>query len=235
MMKFAMSVAALMASVSAMPASAGAFLVEVGTTLGSPNGSSGAVDSPRFRITNTTTGSMTEPYLQRLTLALDVTSKYTINDFTSFAGGGINGGTDDAPGVNTPAEGPLPSKVGTLTYGLSNFDPGAYSSFRVDFGTVSNPGLATDFRQVLFNGANTLTGTFSDGSIARVTFSGSTTANPASFSFNSTPVGVAAAVPEPATWAMMILGMGAVGYAMRRRIKVSEVNFTNKVRAIAAS
>jgi hypothetical protein len=43
------------------------------------------------------------------------------------------------------------------------------------------------------------------------------------------------AVPEPASWAMMILGMGAVGYAMRRRIKTSEVNFTNKVRAIAAS
>lgn len=27
------------------------------------------------------------------------------------------------------------------------------------------------------------------------------------------------AVPEPATWAMMILGMGAVGFAMRRRQK----------------
>jgi hypothetical protein len=27
------------------------------------------------------------------------------------------------------------------------------------------------------------------------------------------------AVPEPATWAMMILGMGAVGFAMRRRRK----------------
>lgn len=46
---------------------------------------------------------------------------------------------------------------------------------------------------------------------------------------------VNAAVPEPATWAMMILGMGAVGYAMRRRVKVSEVNFTNHVLAIAAS
>ncbi|MGR6331175.1 PEPxxWA-CTERM sorting domain-containing protein [Sphingomonas sp. XXL09] len=30
-----------------------------------------------------------------------------------------------------------------------------------------------------------------------------------------------AAVPEPATWALMILGMGAVGFAMRRRSKVS--------------
>lgn len=29
------------------------------------------------------------------------------------------------------------------------------------------------------------------------------------------------AVPEPATWAMMILGMGAVGFAMRRRHKVA--------------
>ena len=32
---------------------------------------------------------------------------------------------------------------------------------------------------------------------------------------------VAAAVPEPAAWAMMILGMGAVGFAMRRRQKVT--------------
>jgi hypothetical protein len=29
--------------------------------------------------------------------------------------------------------------------------------------------------------------------------------------------GVSAAVPEPATWAMMLLGFGAVGFAMRRR------------------
>jgi hypothetical protein len=31
----------------------------------------------------------------------------------------------------------------------------------------------------------------------------------------------AAAVPEPATWAMMILGMGAVGFAMRRKSNVT--------------
>ena len=30
-----------------------------------------------------------------------------------------------------------------------------------------------------------------------------------------------AAVPEPATWGMMIFGMGAVGFAMRRRKKVT--------------
>lgn len=32
---------------------------------------------------------------------------------------------------------------------------------------------------------------------------------------------VAGAVPEPATWGMMILGMDAVGFAMRRRQKVT--------------
>ena len=29
------------------------------------------------------------------------------------------------------------------------------------------------------------------------------------------------AVPEPATWAMMMLGFGSMGYAMRRKNKVS--------------
>ena len=31
---------------------------------------------------------------------------------------------------------------------------------------------------------------------------------------------LAAAVPEPATWALMLMGFGAVGYSMRRRSKV---------------
>lgn len=33
------------------------------------------------------------------------------------------------------------------------------------------------------------------------------------------------AVPEPATWAMMILGMGAVGYAMRRQKAAGQVSY----------
>jgi hypothetical protein len=33
--------------------------------------------------------------------------------------------------------------------------------------------------------------------------------------------GAVAAVPEPATWALMILGFGAVGVAMRRRHSVA--------------
>ena len=30
---------------------------------------------------------------------------------------------------------------------------------------------------------------------------------------------VAAAVPEPATWAMMLIGFGAAGFGMRRRTR----------------
>jgi hypothetical protein len=56
------------------------------------------------------------------------------------------------------------------------------------------------------------------------------TANSVTFSFADQPLfattylsatiqSAVAPVPEPATWAMMILGMGAVGFAMRRRQK----------------
>jgi hypothetical protein len=42
------------------------------------------------------------------------------------------------------------------------------------------------------------------------------------------------AVPEPASWAMMILGMGAVGYALRRKVRASEVKFNARIKGIAA-
>ena len=42
------------------------------------------------------------------------------------------------------------------------------------------------------------------------------------------------AVPEPATWGMMILGMGAIGFAMRRRVRASEVKFDTKIKRLAA-
>lgn len=43
----------------------------------------------------------------------------------------------------------------------------------------------------------------------------------------------AAAVPEPATWGMMILGFGVVGAAMRRRVRASEVRFETKIKRIS--
>ncbi len=41
-------------------------------------------------------------------------------------------------------------------------------------------------------------------------------------------------VPEPATWALMILGFGAIGFAMRRAKIRSDVRFDEKIKRIAA-
>ena len=41
-----------------------------------------------------------------------------------------------------------------------------------------------------------------------------------------------AAVPEPATWGMMILGMGAVGFALRSAKRRSEKKFETKIKNI---
>lgn len=56
-------------------------------------------------------------------------------------------------------------------------------------------------------------------------------------SFTAAPVPaatpVAAAVPEPATWGMMILGMGMMGGVLRRRVRASEVKFNAQIKRIA--
>jgi len=55
----------------------------------------------------------------------------------------------------------------------------------------------------------------------------STTGSSTTYNFEVAP----GAVPEPATWAMMILGMAAVGYAMRR----SNVKFDAKIKRMTAA
>jgi hypothetical protein len=72
--------------------------------------------------------------------------------------------------------------------------------------------------------------TFNLGGIAPATGTGFTTASAATAlstfraqaggSLQSDPAPTFVAVPEPATWAMMIVGMGLVGFARRRRSNV---------------
>jgi hypothetical protein len=128
---------------------------------------------------------------------------------------------------------------------LAAIDGGAFTqiaTFNQSGDSVANRVLnfapLTGFSNVVFrivaNSSTAANGTpLATGGTFRVQNYAGTPNNP--FSINGDVTAIAAAVPEPASWAMMILGMGAVGFAMRRRMKVSKVNFTNKLRAIAAS
>lgn len=97
-----------------------------------------------------------------------------------------------------------------------------------------------DFSGLTFAGGATLTGFSLDTNLSGLTSSDiSFTSNSIEFnasglSFANAPYYVklnlstsSGAVPETATWAMMIVGMGAVGFAMRRRQTVApRVSYT---------
>jgi hypothetical protein len=99
-----------------------------------------------------------------------------------------------------------------LTPGFADFGPGTadYSGDAdlVDLGLSFAVGADGLLRLEFFED-------FDDGSVAP-----DGVWNSGSITFTYTPSGVGA-VPEPATWAMMIGGFGVVGGAMRRRQKVS--------------
>ena len=74
-----------------------------------------------------------------------------------------------------------------------------------------SPGISRVFTNpVWINGANTVTFVVENGT-------GGNTGNPVGLKVSS----VLSAVPEPGTWLLMILGLGAVGFAMRRRQSLS--------------
>lgn len=91
--------------------------------------------------------------------------------------------------------------------------PSASGTFSVDVlggllthtgGTTNDLGWSTYFGQFVANGSS-----------ATIAFAGAQSTDNAGLFLDA--VSVTGAVPEPATWAMLILGLGAVGGAMRRR------------------
>ncbi len=97
---------------------------------------------------------------------------------------------------------------GTSTYVFNTIAGWAASSFYSNDAFVSGISVGSG------SGAGANFHGFADNVTATGTFSGGTND---SRSFNFETAAVTAAVPEPSSWAMMLVGFGAVGGAMRRR------------------
>jgi hypothetical protein len=120
------------------------------------------------------------------------------NGFGSDGDGVINASLAFFSPVAGPATG-----AGNLTYVNA---VGLFNATDIDWTTPA---------QSFVTALGTFTVKFLDTGI--VPASGNTAFAPVTITVDSVPV---APVPEPATWAMMMLGFGAVGFAMRRRNKV---------------
>lgn len=139
--------------------------------------------------------TLTGPVTASFTLDSNPTPS-RINDQSAFGFGQIF--FDNVPGIfNGVAQ----------TASSISFGTGIASQFQIS-GSAS--GFAQFGGQTVFTGPLTAP-VFSPGTFTFTGFSnGTLTVSPL----------VAAAVPEPATWAMLLVGFGGVGFAMRRRASV---------------
>jgi len=167
--------------------------------------------------------------------------------------GNAFGGAGNGYGTNGSA------LVGNATGSFAGLNNTIAAIADVALGATANPYLANPFisfgpfSDIVFNFSNaaltrsplgttvTITGlgTFTNG-IAADTTPGTFTlatssqdgmATNVNFTFTSNVSAAASAVPEPAAWAMMILGMAAIGYSMRR----SNVKFNAKIKGMTAT
>lgn len=120
--------------------------------------------------------------------------------------------------------------ISNVTYSAAGIGSGSFGTFNFTSGTVDSPTQLTfsgdghgDFDTFVFaqslalGGTDAITGGFYSTSDTRLAVSagGSVTSL------------VKGAVPEPATWAMMLLGFGAIGFAMRRRSQPENYSLTS--------
>ena len=208
------------AMLAAAPASAATLIYNLSI-------SGGNVDSPTFKLTNSSTfaGAATGPdalsaFISSFKLTFQGSSYVDrLFDFTNPA-------PQSTPALNANVIYPDGNQDNTGTKGFlvnyTGFNPTDASQFKVDFDRAGGGGA--DFRDIL-NGAIIEVG-FANGTTQTKTLSGFRDGE-RNYAFTGGTVGggaaVPAAVPEPATWAMMLLGFGAVGAGMRsaRRRKVA--------------
>lgn len=151
---------------------------------------SGAYTENGITMTNPTAGGYYYGYLNAGTLHLDQGASNGIYDFT------FGTGTFDLAGVDVAVAGAAAS-LGTFT---------AFDAANLRIGTASFSAGTTGTKAVSLTGVTRL----------RLVATG-THFNIDNLVLNASATG---AVPEPATWATMMIGFGGMGYAMRRRSKV---------------
>lgn len=142
---------------------------------------------------------------------------------------------DPAGGIRTLTEGqeasfnPNDGCTAGVGYSLTSFDPGDSLRYSID---PEGPGCANavvDIRPWLIGDLLRIDVTFSNGislygsdwtlELVDPRVSAATDSN--QLHRLSLRAQVDGAVPEPATWSLMLLGFGSVGYAMRRRARAS--------------
>ncbi len=117
---------------------------------------------------------------------------------------------------------PLPA---TYTNGLFSFDFGAGDLLTGTYsGALTASATAGEFNNLENYIVTGGTGRFSSFA-GLLTGSGTVTFAPGAAPVSrQTITGTVAAVPEPGSWSMMLLGFGAVGYTIRRRAKLVQKN-----------
>ena len=158
----------------------------------------------------------------------------TLAGFTQSGNPGFTG--VDAPSAASGNFGALfgpVSSVGSITQALATT---AGQNYLISFDLRNLSGGTPNFYEVLFGGSQLFTATNSS-TFGYTNFATTAVASGAStnlvFNFRHdpsffhldnvsvTPGRVTGAVPEPATWAMMLIGFGAIGVSLRRRRKVT--------------
>jgi hypothetical protein len=145
---------------------------------------------------------------------------------------------DGDPGDPSQGVGP---REGSISQTINGLEVGKVYTLTFDWAAAqlaNRTGTITESLQVSIGNdllVNTptvtvLTGEFSGWMTQSYTFTASQTSEVLTFLSMGTPTGlppmallddVSITVPEPASWAMMILGFGAIGFAMRRRTRMA--------------